>query len=164
MNWGKYLTYNPETGEFLWKHRPDARPQWNGRYAGKRAGSVSARKDRHIVFRPFTIKEHRLAYWFMTGVMPSGQIDHINNNPADNRWSNLRLATESQQKQNTKRRLDNKSGFKGVSWSTQKGKYVARINVNGKAIHLGSFENPKDGHKKYVEAAIIYFGEFSNAG
>lgn len=108
MTWDEYLTYNPETGEFFWKYRENARQQWNGRYAGKRAGAITARGDRHITIRPLVFKEHRLAYWFMTGEIPSCQIDHINNDQTDNRWANLRLATDSQQKQNTRRRRDSK--------------------------------------------------------
>jgi hypothetical protein len=52
----------------------------------------------------------------MAGKWPAAGIDHINGNKSDNRWLNLREATQSQNMTNTGNRADNSSGYKGVCW------------------------------------------------
>jgi len=77
--------------------------------------------------------------------------DHIDGNKLDNRETNLRAATNSQNQMNRGKQKNNKSGYKGVSWDSQKNKYRVQIKVNGKKINLGYFEE-----NKILEAAIAY--------
>ena len=88
--------------------------------------------------------------------------DHINNDPSDDRWSNLREATASQNGAN-KRAQSNKmySNLKGVTW--QAGRYLAQIGVDGQNIYLGRFDRAEDAHAAYVVAAKKYFAEFARA-
>lgn len=93
------------------------------------------------------------------GPVPEGfTVDHADRNTLDNRVSNLRLATLSQQAQN-KRLLSsaNTSGYKGVSRHTQSGKWWARIRVGGKEISLGLYADLIEAARAYDEAARIHF-------
>lgn len=87
-------------------------------------------------------------------------IDHINHNRLDNRKSNLRIATKSQNAANSKKRKSS-SKFKGVSWIQILGKWRARIRVNGKSYHLGVFNNEIDAAIAYNTSAKLFFGEFA---
>lgn len=97
----------------------------------------------------------------MTGEWPVSQIDHIDGNPKNNKWSNLRLATNTQNSRNSSKPKNNTSGFKGVSFVSRLNKYRATIMVNRKSIHLGCFSDVKDAVLAYNEAAKSYFGEFA---
>lgn len=93
---------------------------------------------------------------------PKGaEVDHINGDGLDNRRGNLRLATSSQQKMNTRRRSDNASGFKGVSWHTKRQKWRAVISAGGETRHLGYFNTPGDAAQAYAEASARLHGEFA---
>ena len=89
-------------------------------------------------------------------------IDHINNDPSDNRWKNLRPATKSQNQMNVKRIKSNTSGHKGVTWSKASQKWRASIKANGKQFHLGVFEQIEDAVRAYADAAARLHGEFAN--
>lgn len=88
-------------------------------------------------------------------------VDHIDDNPLNNRRSNLRLATKAQNMRNTTLRANSTSGFKGVSWNKAAKKYEAHITVDYKKHKLGFYDDPKEAHKAYCEAAKLYFGEFA---
>ena len=88
-------------------------------------------------------------------------VDHINHDTLDNRKSNLRLAGVDQNQMNARRRRDNTSGFKGVSWVERDNAWVARISCKGKRIPLGYYKTPEDAYAAYCEAAKIYHGEFA---
>jgi hypothetical protein len=107
---------------------------------------------------------HRVAWLYMTGEWPAGDIDHINNNRSDNRFSNLRPATRSLNIANSTKKKSNSSGFKGVSFSKANRKWFAKITVNYRQQSLGYFNTPQEAHAAYVHAAREAFGEFANAG
>lgn len=87
--------------------------------------------------------------------------DHINGDRLDNRRSNLRFATRSQNMINTSRRADNKSGHKGVTWSDRNHKWYACIRVSGKSISLGFYDSIYDASNAYKNASLKYFGDFA---
>jgi hypothetical protein len=94
---------------------------------------------------------------------PAGyDVDHINGNKLDNRKSNLRTATRSQNNYNKSAQSNSTSGFKGVSWSKQKNKWRARIHVDKKEINLGFFEYKVDAVFAYNEAAMKHHQKFAN--
>lgn len=95
------------------------------------------------------------------GLDVSDQIDHKDGNPRNNQLLNLRPATNTQNQMNSKIQSNNKSGYKGVYWCKLMQKWKARIQVNGKRIHLGYFDDPKEAHEAYCTAADQYFGEFA---
>src|SRR3546814_8274071 len=75
----------------------------------------------------------------MTGKWPRGEVDHRNGARDDNRWCNLRKATKAQNQANARRRRDNTSGVKGVTWNKARKKWVAQIQAGGKRMSLGGF-------------------------
>jgi len=89
------------------------------------------------------------------------QVDHINGDTLDNRRENLRLATHAQNQQNRKVRSDSKSGYKGVWYRSDTGKWCAEIKANRKRYCLGSFGTPEDAYKAYCDAAKELHGEFA---
>ena len=90
------------------------------------------------------------------------QIDHINGNGLDNRKCNLRFANANQNQHNRKTNKNNKSGYKGVCWHKRHNKWISRISINNKLIHLGLFNDKLDAANTYNNAAIKYYGEFAN--
>ena len=87
-------------------------------------------------------------------------VDHVNHDTLDNRRANLRLATQAQNVRNSRKRSDNRSGFKGVSWSTKYSKWRAAIVVSGRHLHLGYFHILHEAAARYEEAATEFFGEW----
>ena len=88
---------------------------------------------------------HRLAWLYIYGQWPNGQIDHINRNPSDNRIVNLREATVAENGHNAGLRIDNTSGFKGVHRHRNllARPWQARIKFGSRRISLGYFETPE---------------------
>lgn len=149
------LTYNPDTGGWFW------RVQYAGCRAGERAGYLRkgrrGNKDRWIIrIGGKNYFGHVLAWVYMTGEWPAQLIDHENNIGDDNRWTNLRLATKSQNGANSKLYRNNTSGFKGVTFNKQKQKYVAEIR-------LGCFDTAEEAGEAYMAAAKQIHGEFARA-
>lgn len=89
------------------------------------------------------------------------QGDHINHSTLDNRQSNLRAATRSQQQANTRRHIDGRSGFKGVCWNKEINKWYAQIQVNGRQRYLGSFNVAEDAARAYDAAALNARGNYA---
>lgn len=89
------------------------------------------------------------------------QVDHINHDSLDNRKSNLRIVTVSQNNMNKDVRTDNTSGYTGVVLLRTTGKYVANIKVNQKRIHLGTFSCIEDAIAARLNAEKKYFKEYS---
>lgn len=87
-------------------------------------------------------------------------VDHINGNPLDNRKYNLRVATKRENAFNKSMRNDNTSGYIGVHYSSQRNKWIAQIQIDGKNKYLGIFESIEDAIKARQDAEIKYFGEF----
>jgi hypothetical protein len=105
-------------------------------------------------------RSSRLAWFYMTGEWPSKKIDHKNGKRADDRWDNLRLATDSQNAANAKKSVSNNSGYKGVHQNKAYGRFYAQITTGGRQIFLGSRKTAEEAHALYVEAAKKYHGEF----
>jgi hypothetical protein len=130
------LHYDPETGVFTRRIPRGAAKK--GRVAGsERYGRPRAMIDG----RQYLL--HRLAWLYVHGSLPIDQIDHINGDTTDNRIANLREATPSQNTQNQRAaHSDNMSGFLGVSWEKDRGKWLARIFIDGEQKYLGRFNCP----------------------
>jgi len=106
---------------------------------------------------------HRLAFLYMTGAMPENEVDHINRDPSDNRWENLRPATRSENCRNIGVPSHSTSGLKGASFDKARNLWQAGIKVNGRRIALGRYKTAEEAHAAYVKAAEKYFGEFAAA-
>jgi hypothetical protein len=144
--WRDVLDYNPDTGEFHWrvKTSPKAMP-------GYLAGCVYSNGYRMIKLGAQRALAHRLAWFFMTGEWPANEIDHINGDPDDNRWCNLRAATRSQNARN--RRAKN-------YWRVGD-KWRAGLRVDGKKKYLGFFDSEEAASVAVRDARVEHYGEFA---
>lgn len=122
------MDYDPLTGIFTRKKRTAMR-QKIGEAVGveMKKGYLKCGIDNKEYFM------HRLAWLFMTGDIPN-MVDHINQDKKDNRFSNLRSVTNSQNLRNMSRSKRNTSGFTGVSYSNNYQQWVAQIHANGKRM------------------------------
>ena len=93
-------------------------------------------------------KAHRLAWFYVHGEWPDGEIDHINWVKNDNRICNLRVVTHSENMQNTRRQ------DKGVTF--KRGYWRARISLNKHQIFLGHFKNKEDAIAARKAAELKY--------
>ena len=169
MDWNERFVYDRESGELIWKPKPNGFDadwkRWNSRYAGKVAGherkksiSTSAGKWIPIFGKHYAV--HNIVAE-MHGFAPNdGQVvDHIDGNPANNRLSNLRLATKQQNSFNAKVSKANRLGLKGVSYN--RGRYIARIMVSGKFIHIGGFATKGEAAVARAKAALRLHGKYA---
>ena len=137
------LDFDPDTGVFRW------RIKWYRMNAGDVAGSPDGRGYLRIVISGRSYKSHRLAWLHVHGEWPEGDIDHINGDRSDNRVTNLKVCTNAENGQNRGLNRNNKSGYVGVSFHAQTGKWQAHIHANGRRHRLGEFQDKE-------EAAIAY--------
>lgn len=150
------LAYNPETGQFIWVEPTGRRAK-----VGDIAGSLWPSGYVGITCGGKRYLAHRLAWLFTYGEWPSGDVDHINRNPADNRIDNLRRATRSQNMANCGLRSTNTSGVKGVYWCKRSQRWIARVQKDGKHGHVGAFANLADAAKAVKVAYEREFGAFA---
>ena len=152
-----FLSYEPKTGVFHWKMSPQ------GRIAvGDMAGNINRHGYRRIFFRRHSFAAHRLAWFFVTGKMPTGQLDHRNGKRDDDRFSNLRLASTFENARNRSSAQGSRSKYLGVSYHRQIRKWAAQIKHNGVNRHLGYFDDEDQAARTYDKAALNLHGEFAN--
>lgn len=149
------LAYDCETGVFIWKRS-------SGRCAkGSVAGATDKRGYIFIKIDGRNYSAHRLAWYFVHGQWPESEIDHENRNPSDNRISNLRQCTRSENNANTGIRRSNTSGAKGVSFDRERCKWRATIQIDNRHKFLGRFETREEAASAYRQAAKRIFGRFA---
>lgn len=154
----RVLSYDPLTGKFTWLERVSIRIK-----VGAEAGSPTG--DGYIEIGLFgkNFLAHRLAWFYVKGEWPAGQIDHRNTIKSDTTWGNLRDASHGQNVQNTGPRKNNKSGFKGVSFHKGLQRWHARIMCDRRLYLLGFFDSPEEAHAAYAAKAAELHGEFARA-
>ena len=144
--------YNDNTGQLTWKERPrthfntnNAHKRFNNTLSGKIVGTTH--KGRMIV--RFTSQGKALNY-------PIGRlifkrvIDHIDGNPFNNAWDNLRdisIGDNVANMHSVKRK-----GLQGVCYDKSRGKWLANIRIRGKKIYLGRFETEQEAYDVYMQA------------
>lgn len=146
------LNYDPDSGVFIRKKNS------GGILAGTIAGSVHA-GYRQISVNGKKYYAHRLAWLYMTGDMPTFEIDHINGDKDDNRWANLREASHTNNVMNIGLRSDNSSGYKGVS--KKRNSWQARIWLDGKQTVIGCFPTKEEAARAYDKLALEHYGEYA---
>ena len=148
------LSYDMTTGVFIW--RQNVRRAKAGQEAGVK------RPDGYLIitFNQRSYRAHRLAWFYVYGEWPRGELDHINCDPSDNRISNLRVATRAQNVANTRRKCSSGNMLKGVTPARDGVRYKAQIRVNGKNTYLGTYDSELTAHRAYCEAAKKEFGAF----
>lgn len=140
--------YDPATGLFT---RRIAR---GSRIAGEQAGTLLSDGYWQIAIDARCYAAHRLAWLYMTGKWPSEQIDHIDTDKGNNRFSNLRDVTETVNKQNIRKAPRGKkhSPLLGAHWNSAKQNWRSAIKVNGKIEALGVFRTDAEASSAYIEA------------
>lgn len=150
------LHYNPETGIFtrIWceikKHK-----------IGAEAGRLHPYGYRLIKVCDTEFMAHRLAWLYMTGEWPELCVDHVNGVRDDNRWMNLRVATDIENRRNRKVSVVNKSGCSGVTWEPNKKLWRASIMHGGKRCSLGRHKHIEDAIAARKAAERKYWGDFA---
>jgi hypothetical protein len=141
------LKYDPETGVFTWNvTRSNMR-------AGTRAGTYDKRGYLRISIDEKIYGGHRLAWLYVYGAWPTDVIDHINRNTGDNRLCNLRDTDRCVNNQNACTRKDSPVGIRGVTRHPYSNKWRARIQANGKKMHIGTFDTVEAAAAAYAAAA-----------
>lgn len=140
--------YDPETGILYWLKQKPRIPKNMVAGGAKADGSIQVGLAGRRYFA------HRIAWVLMTGKEAPGMIDHINGNPSDNRWANLRVADPIQNQANL-----NKTPA-GVVVRPY-GRFEAHIRVNKKKKHLGVYGSFEEARKVYESAHRQLHGEFS---
>lgn len=131
------LTYWPEEGVFFWRER-------RGHVeAGAKAGSISKGYIR-ISIEGKMHSAHRLAFLWMTGEIPDCDIDHINGQRDDNRWSNLRAVTRSA---NTHNRV-----ITPPVYQSSKNRWTANYQLNGVKVSIGYHDTREAAEDAYRAA------------
>jgi hypothetical protein len=139
------LEYDPQTGLLTW------------RATGRRAGGLKQTGYIGITLcfqgRQFKLLAHRVAFVLMLGrfPLPGLQVDHINRNPVDNRWANLREVTPAANRHNSPHFRGDPTHLVGTRASGKR--FSAYIKTAGRQIHLGVFATRAEAHGAYVAAA-----------
>lgn len=149
------LRYDPESGSFF-RVKTTRRDRKAGDLVAGHVNNVG-----YVVINLFQrpMLAHRLAYLLMTGHWPKDQIDHINRDRTDNRWSNLRPATLAQNNANAVKSAIRQLPV-GVTRIAGSRRYKAEISVKGRTVYLGSFERPDEASQAYSEAKVKFHGPF----
>src|ERR1700677_4278465 len=148
------VIYDPETGIFLGNDGV-----LNKSRVGKILGAKHPCGYLQVAVGGRKYLSHRLAWFMMTNQWPKHQIDHIDGDKKNNRFANLREATQAENNQNQKHaRKDNKStGLLGVTIARDKRRkrFQAQININGVYKNLGRFATAEEAHAAYLAAKRI---------
>jgi hypothetical protein len=147
---GKYAIVDADDYERLSKYKWHVRSDGNTSYAFRWSSTRGGKKSHRILMHNQIIN------------IPEGLVcDHINRKPLDNRKTNLRPATVSQNNCNRCNTGQTTSRYRGVSQDARSNKWRAQIYANGRKINLGTFDDKVDAAKAYDAAARKYHGEFA---
>jgi hypothetical protein len=152
--------YNPASGLLKWRiNKGRAR-------IGDVAGCPDNKGYINVMFDGRNIKAHRIIWALKTGRWPRRQIDHRDGVKGNNRWRNLREASNQQNHRNRGKNKNNTSGFKGVVYkgdTPRRRPWAAHIMIDGKNVHLGHYDTKIKAAAAVVAGSQKYFGEFAHA-
>jgi hypothetical protein len=146
----RQLNYDPNTGIFTWKISKSG-----NKGVGSKAGSL----DKNSKYQVCTINNkryylHRIAFLYMTGSHPQYNVDHINGDKQDNRWSNLRdISTRDNQ---SNREIHRTGKLVGSCFKKDCKRWRAMISIDSINIHLGYFDTELEAHEAYMKARKHY--------
>ena len=161
--------YDASTGQMVWRPRECLETdvsasvrRWNTRWAGKTAGTPCGKGytilSVTVEGRKVRILAHRAVWIYHRGAIREGMdVDHINRNRSDNRLENLRLATRSENNQNSAASRNCKTGVLGVSLHKPTGKYRADIVLHRRQVFLGLYPTPEEAEvvRRYAESILF---------
>ena len=159
------VVYDADTGAVTWRPRRQEWFSagrychvWNGRYAGREAGTAFLNRGKP--YRAVTILGkryllHRLIWLYMTGSWPT-ELDHIDGDGTNNAWLNLREVSHGDNSRNQKLRCNNKSGVPGVMYESRRQSWRADIRVNYVRHYLGNFSDKFEAVCARKSAEVTY--------
>lgn len=146
----EYINYDEKTGKCTWRKSPSNKVKVNDP-----VGYVSKDGYMYFGFKGKTLKLHRAIFLMLHGYLPK-YVDHDDHDRLNNRPHNLRASSMTQNNRNCSLQKNNKSGTVGVSFSSQRNKWVATIWHKSKIISLGRFQFKEDAIAARKEAEVIY--------
>lgn len=150
------LDYDPLTGLFRWKVNTIGKSN-----KGCVAGSFRADGYVFIGIGKIKYRAARLVWFYVTKSWPERFVDHIDGDPSNNRWGNLRQADEHTNQQNRRGARHTGNPYKGIYWHKKARKWAASIRKAGKEIYLGLHMDAACAAAAYDKAALEMFGEFA---
>lgn len=168
------LSVDEATGILTWLARPQShftstrgQSVFNARFVGQACGSPEGNGYLQcritLLGKCRLYKAHRIVWALVHGVWPVDQIDHRNCDRTDNRPSNLREATNTENQLNRPVSRISSTGVKGVRFDARRGLFLARINLRGVETHLGRFATLEEASEVRRDAAERIHGEFARA-
>ncbi len=148
------------TGRLFWAVAPRTHPRLKGHEAGTARRAASGKFYWYIKIGGRAIKRSHLVFCLVHGRFPEPCCDHINGDSLDDRPSNLREATATQNAWNHKRRARRIQLPMGVRRAAS-GRFQARIGHLGKQLHLGAYDTPEAAEAAYLAKRKELFGEFA---
>ena len=151
----EFVKYDPDTGIFYKIKKKHVRD--NTRPLGSVVGHKSGDGYIHFAFFGKKRKAHRMAWLYMTGNLPFGVIDHIDGDKTNNKFSNLRDVTQSENLANM-HKIVSRTGFRGVYENIKNGivvSYLAQYNKK----HLGAFKTPEEASARVDSYLLELFGD-----
>lgn len=140
------LDYDDKSGAFSWRESRGGPAK-----IGAPVGSRTAEGYLKIMLDGKTHCAHRLAFLYMTGEWPKGDVDHIDGVKDNNAWANLRDVTRRVNAEN-RRHSSGAIGLLGVTRHHRPGLFRSRIRVDGRLVSLGCFDSPEKAHEAYLAA------------
>lgn len=128
------LDFDPSVGIFVWKN-----PQSNAVKVGEPAGVIAANGRRYINIGGEKHMAHRLAWFYIRGEWPAGDVKQPNGNYDDCCENNLVLQTRQETAANRRVNASSKSGYAGITWSQKRNKWQVHITRDYKQIGVGYF-------------------------
>lgn len=150
------LMYDPGSGYFTWRKTLTGHIQ-----KGVCAGGWHHSGYRTIRIDGKSYQAHRLAWLYIYGKWPIGEIDHSNLVRDDNRIDNLRDVSRGINKHNGRPYKNNKKKMKGICWLKANKKWMAQIQKDKINYYLGLFDTAEEAHHAYRAAAIKLYGRFA---
>jgi hypothetical protein len=147
----KYLLelFEYKDGELYWK------TSYHGKIVvGNKAGTKKA-KYSMVSVRGKKYYKHKIIFMMVHGYCPE-LISFVDSNPQNCKIENLKELTRSELGALANKRSDNTSGYKGVSWSSKRKKWIATLTKNNKRIMIGAFEDIESAYKAYCNSINIY--------
>lgn len=150
------VQYDKDSGKLTWAING------NRKKIGSEIGGITQSGRRTISIHGIKYSAHRLIWFYVTGKFPRLSIDHIDGNPSNNSWNNLREADHTGNSANAKLHVTNTSGFKGVTRNPHyEEEWMAQIVHCGRLINLGYFKNKEDAARAYDKKAKELFGDYA---
>jgi hypothetical protein len=148
-----YFTY--KDGNLFWKRQPSRRIT-----VGSIAGNLTERGYIQVKVFNKRFYAHRIIFFMFNGYFPQ-ELDHIDGNKSNNRIENLRDSTKSQNNMNSKKRKDNTSGTKGITWDKRCNKWKVQGQANNIKYYLGRYDDMELAKKVIYEFRKQHHNEYA---